>query len=261
MRFLKLVPVLLFFSYSCLGQNADTTDAEAALQRGLQLRDKGDKSAACFELARAHRLCDTLKEAGEAYYNCFCWMQGMEYFIKAKNAISAKDYNEGIENINFAIELCPDSGNYYAYRGICFEGKGNKDSALLDYTIAVNHDPKGYMGYYKRGIMLEEDSKFKDSFDDLSKAIEYNPDIADAYLYRAEDCENMDMEASSIYDYRHLISLDPKAGIGWYKLGLYNIKTGRDSCSYFQKALDLGIEDAQHYVDECNKYEERKNLK
>ena len=238
----------------------DAKYAPPYLQKGLLLKGKG-KSVACIYISKAHALSDTMKDAKREYSDNFCWMCGLEYFSKGKTEVNLKQFTEALQNLNMAITYCPDSGNYYAYRGIAYEGLGKLDSAITDYSFAIKLDSNSSMGYYRRALTYEQAQKYKEAFNDLTKALAINPKFANAYLHQATDCENLDMASAALYDYQQLLRLKPSEGIAWYKIGLNMQKNGQDACSYFEKAADLGCDDAQSYADDCKKAEARKALK
>jgi len=238
----------------------DAKYADPYLQKGLLLKGK-DKNEACIYISKAHWLSDTMKAATNAYQDNFCWMCGMDYYIKGKTEVDLKQYTESLQNLNKAISFCPDSGNYYVSRGVAYEGLGKSDSALADYNFALKLDSNNYRAHYHRALAYEQLQNYKGSFDDLTKTLVINPKLANAYLHHAVACENLNMPEAALYDYQQLLHLNPSEGVAWYKIGLHRKQNGEDGCGYFQKAVDLGYEDAQSYVDECNKEAARKALK
>jgi tetratricopeptide (TPR) repeat protein len=238
----------------------DAKYADPYLQKGLLLRSKG-RNTACAYIGKAHWLDESNAAAKQAFSDNFCWMCGNEYFTKGKTEVELKQFSTGLQNLNLAITYCHDSANYYTYRGIAFEGLGKLDSAIADYAFAIKHDSGNYMAYYRRAMTYEQAQKYKEAFDDLNKAILISPKFANAYKHQAADCENLNMPQAALYDYQQLLRLAPNEGIAWYKIGLRKKELGQDACDYFQKALDLGIDDAQSYADDCAKEAARKALK
>jgi tetratricopeptide (TPR) repeat protein len=227
--------------------------AEAYYQAGLIKKDKGDKTSACVYIGTARLYSDTMKAAKNAYSDCFCWMCGYEYFKKGRDQMDLKEYSDALPNLNMAILISPDSANYYAYRGGAYNGLNNLDSASADYSRAIRLDSNNSVVYYQRALSYEKKQKYQEAFKDLSITIKLNPRFVDAYIHRAEDSELMEKEASAQYDYQQIIRLKPGYGDAYFRVALYKVKMGQDGCEYFHKALDLGIDDAQGYVDDCEK--------
>ncbi len=230
------------------------------LQKGLLLKGKG-RNEACKYLSMAHWLNDTSKAAKAAYNDNFCFMCANENYVKGKTEVEMKQFAAGLQHLDVAIMYCHDSGNYYTYRGIAYEGLGKLDSAIADYTYAIKHDSGSYMAYYRRALTFEQAQKFREAFADLNKSILINPQFANAYKHQATDCESLSMPEAALYDYQQLLRLKPSEGIAWYKVGMHKKEMGQDACDYFQKALDLGIDDAQSYVDDCQKAAAHRALK
>jgi tetratricopeptide (TPR) repeat protein len=231
----------------------DPTYADAHYQLSLLKKEKGDKTGSCIEIGKTLMYNDTMKAAKSAYQDNFCWMCGMEFYKKGKDNLVMQQYGEAVSNLKMAATICPDSGNYGAYLGKACEGAGKTDSALVVYTQAIKSDPKSYYAYYFRGLFYEQKQKYAEAFSDLSTAIKLQPNSVDGYIHRASVCENMDNEASSIYDYKQIIRIKPDYGEAYYKLALYKQKLGQDACADFQKASDLGVDDATSYADDCKK--------
>jgi len=231
----------------------DEKYAEAYYQLGAILKASGDKTNSCVYLAKAIHFNDTLKRAKDLYRDGFCWMCGSEYFKTGKTHVDLKEYAEGLKSLNYAVLICPDSADYYAYRGAAFDGLGKTDSALMDYTSALKLDSSSYQAYYRRALMYEAKQKYQEAFNDLTKVVSMNPAFVDAYRHRAEDCENMGKDASAQYDYKQVIRLKPSDGEAYYKVAVFMHNAGQDACEYFQKALDNGDDDAQGYIDDCKK--------
>lgn len=230
-------------------------------QKGLSIKPR-DKKEACIYFSKALSLGDTVKPVKAEYRDDFCWTCGAEYFTKGKSEDGLKNFPEALKNLNMAIAYCHDSGSYYAYRGIAYEGLGKLDSAISDYSMGIKLDStKNYEGYYHRALTYEKAQKYKEAFNDLTKAILINSKFVDAFLHQAQDCENLSMPDAAYYDYQQVIKLKPSIGLAWYKVGLRKKDNGEDACSYFEKAADLGCDDAQSYADDCKKAAAKKALK
>ncbi len=229
----------------------DPTYADPFYQQALIKKAAGDKLGSCICIGKAIANNDTMAAAKNSYTNDFCWTTGVEYFKKGRDHVDIKEYKEALSDLNMACTICPDSGNFFAYRGQAYNGIGKSDSAIADFAAAIKADPKSFYAYYYRALAYEQKQDYNDAFNDLCVALKLRPNSADAYMHRADDCENLDKESSAIYDYQQVIRLKPNDGMPYYKVALYRQKLGQDACDYFQKALDLGIDDAQSYVDDC----------
>lgn len=236
----------------------DPTNAVGYYYLGVIKKDAGDKMGACKCIGAALTYSDTMKVAKDAYQNYFCWESAQEYYKKGMTEVSIKEYPEALRDMRIACMMSSDSGNYYGYLGMAYQGVGKADSAVAAFAKAIKLNPNSYSAYYYRGLVEEDKQQYQEAFDDLSKAIKISPKSAEAYIHRANVCENLDKEAAAQYDYQQIIVFKPDYGQAYYKIALYRQKLGQDACDYFKKAADLGVDDAQSYVDDCKKAEQKR---
>jgi tetratricopeptide (TPR) repeat protein len=100
-----------------------------------------------------------------------------EYFINRGNEYyKQKDYKNAILMYNNAIQLKPGiNDNLYYKRGCVFFNVGNFNSAIQDFTEAINlnHDKVKY--YYRRGQAYFRDEHYDCAIKDLEKALILDP--------------------------------------------------------------------------------------
>jgi tetratricopeptide (TPR) repeat protein len=89
-------------------------------------------------------------------------------------------------------------------------GKQEKyKEAVLDYTKAIETDPNYANAYYNRGYVYIEMKKYKLAISDLDKAIEINPKYAAAYHVRGIAYFFKKKYPEAIADYSEAIGLEP----------------------------------------------------
>ena len=81
--------------------------------------------------------------------------------------------------------------------------------AILNYTKAIESDPNYANAYYNRGFVYIKMRKYKLAVGDLDKAIEINPQYAAAYHVRGIAYFYKKKYAKAINDYSQAIELDP----------------------------------------------------
>ena len=64
------------------------------------------------------------------------------------------------------------------YQGIEYRRQGNNDSAMEEFTRAIELDPEYYFAYYNRALVYYQSGELESSLADYSKAIELHPDNA-----------------------------------------------------------------------------------
>ncbi|MFM6787580.1 MAG: tetratricopeptide repeat protein, partial [Microcystis panniformis] len=94
-----------------------------------------------------------------------------------------KRYDEGLAAITQAINLAPRAAWYYN-RGLLYSDLQKYDLALSDYSKAIEINPNYAEAYLNRGNLYYNQQKYELALSDYSKAIEINPNYAYAYYNR-----------------------------------------------------------------------------
>ena len=174
-------------------------DAQAYYRRGKARAAKGDDDSAVAdyakavdldpnmsipELVMAKRTKDIERDPNNAKaYRC----RALAYFRQGDFDSAAADYTK-------AIELNPDDAEAYYGRGSAYAEKGDLDSARKDYTKALELNMPQYPSIK---IIL------------LTKAIELNPNDAEAYRRRGSIYHGRHDYDNAIADYTRALELDP----------------------------------------------------
>ena len=224
---------------------------------------------------------------------------------RATSKHDLKDYNGSIEDCNKAIELDPDYASAYLFRTftskifgkpVCSDYKkacelgsslgcewyksecnsqlnnnsssltkedyftrGNskiekKDyqGAITDYTKAIELDPDYADAYINRGVVKDDLKDYYGAITDYTKAISLDPDYASAYNNRGVSKKNLKDYYGAIADYTKAISLDPDYASAYANRGIVKEKSGKPYCSDYKKACDLGKSDCcEWYNNQC----------
>ena len=107
--------------------------------------------------------------------------------------------------------LNPDPNNATAYlgRGTAHLKAFNFDSAIADFTRAIELEPNDASAYTNRGSAHYEKGEFAHAIADLNKALEINPKSALAYCNLGWTYEAMGDERKAIAHYRKALEIDP----------------------------------------------------
>ncbi len=92
-------------------------------------------------------------------------------------------------------------------RASAYSETGNFDSAISDYTMALEFDPKAELTYAFRGEMYGKKADFEAAIRDLTKSLELKANSI-AYVDRARIYEKMGDHARAITDYTKAIEFD-----------------------------------------------------
>ncbi|GAB4530535.1 MAG: hypothetical protein OHK0046_51170 [Anaerolineae bacterium] len=95
-------------------------------------------------------------------------------------------YTEALEDFVAALELDPNYPYAHNNRANIFYIRGNYDRAIEGYTRSIEMDGANrHIPYYNRGSVYQELGDFGAALEDLSTAIDIDPEYADTYLSRA----------------------------------------------------------------------------
>jgi lipoprotein NlpI len=83
-----------------------------------------------------------------------------------------------------SVFIASNQAENYCQKGVFDKTMGNYDQAILDYTKAIEIDPKYAIAYNFRGAAYSHQGNFSQAISDLNKAIEINPKDAYAYFNR-----------------------------------------------------------------------------
>ena len=101
------------------------------------------------------------------------------------NAYDGKgEYDLAIKDYTMAICLKTDDAQAYNNRGTAYGKKGNFDAAIKDFTTAIRHQPDHAGAYYNCGIAYDEKGEYDLAIKDYTMVIKHQPDYANAYYNR-----------------------------------------------------------------------------
>ena len=128
----------------------------------------------------------------------------------------------------------------YLRRGIEAEQQGQDAEAIQDLTKAIELNPELAKAYYIRGLAYGSQGEYKHAVQDYTKAIELNPEFAEAYYFRGSAYSIQGEYERAIEDLTKAIELEPDDA------GTYII---RGSAYYNQGEYERVIEDATKAIE------------
>jgi len=122
---------------------------------------------------------------------CFtspAWAGGVDDAKAGLAAFQERNYNEAIRLVTKAIasgELSREQlWGVYQLRGLVWSDKGDYDKAIVDYTEAIEIDPKNAIAYYSRGNAWAAKGDYDKAIADFTEAIDLEPKFSFAYFNR-----------------------------------------------------------------------------
>lgn len=130
--------------------------------------------------------------------------------------INNAKFQDGIENITKSIELKNDWDISYFYRAVAYHSLEQFDNAVLDYTKAIQLNPKMTDAYYNRAkIMLTrkdiERPDIKLAVVDLEKALELDEKFLEAMFAIAAAHKKLGNYELAVEYLDKLLSIEPEA--------------------------------------------------
>ena len=105
---------------------------------------------------------------------------------------------------------------YYKHR-FAQRKKADYERAIVDFTKAIEHNPKDVFAYNNRGVAYYNKGRFYRAVDDFSKVISLTPDDPFAYYGCGLAYRNLLVFEKSIQDFSTTIRLKPEAAADAYK--------------------------------------------
>ncbi len=166
-----------------------------------------------------------------------------------------KRYDEGLAAINQAINLAPRAA-WYVNRGSLYYNQQKYELALSDWNKAIDINPNFADAYYNRGLLYSDQQKYELALADYSKAIDINPNFADAYYNRGNLYSDLQKYDLALSDYSKAIDINPNYANAYYNRGnLYSDLQKYDlALSDYTKAIDINPNYANAYNNRGNLY-------
>jgi tetratricopeptide (TPR) repeat protein len=123
--------------------------------------------------------------------------------------------------------------------------------AAADYTRALESDPSYAEAYFNRGLTMYYQANLPEAIDDFSKTIRLKPAHLDAFVNRGIAYRAMGDYERALEDFNHVIAIQPAAGNAYFNRGVlfyFNLGKPEQACSDWQKALELGIGQAEEIL-------------
>ena len=132
--------------------------------------------------------------------------------------------------------------------GNIYSRKGNYEQAFPDFNKAIEMEPDYAEAYRERGITYVNNGDLDQAISDLNKAIELFPDFAEAFHDRANVYSGKGDDDNAIFDLNQAIIIDPDYAEAFHDRGkVYSHKGEIDNAiADYNKAIEI-----DPYFSEC----------
>jgi tetratricopeptide (TPR) repeat protein len=139
--------------------------------------------------------------------------------------------------------------------------KRNYDQAIEDYSKAIELNPQYADAYSNRGNAYYDKRNYDQAIEDYSKAIELNPQYAIAYYNRGNAYYNKRNYDQAIEDYSKAIELNPQYADAYSNRGnaYYDKRNYDQAIEDYSKAIELNPQYAIAYYNRGLAYYNKRN--
>ncbi|MBN8704109.1 MAG: hypothetical protein J0M08_13660 [Bacteroidetes bacterium] len=240
-----------------VSSQTSSNSIDVTLEKGISLLADKKKEEACICFYKSKELGS--KKAQSYYDDNFCADLALEKYKDGRTKLNLKQYEEAMPFFNDAIALAGDSAAYNK-RGLCNFMLSNYDSALADFSNAIKVAATNASYYHHRAQVWLAKNEYQQAFDDCSESIKLNPKGESAYFTRAAAEEAMTQQNAALFDYSEILRINPANAIAYYKRAVLKesfLNDRKASCEDYNKAFELGYEDAQENVNLCKKIKKK----
>ncbi len=131
------------------------------------------------------------------------------YFERGKIFIQLGELEKAKEDFKKAAELNPKLTESYVYLAQIELAQGN-DQEALKYLEKSSHGKKDYKYYFSLGKIHFNNKRYEQAVEYLSKAIQENPYLVDAYDLRAKSFKELGKYKEAIEDFKRAYTLMPE---------------------------------------------------
>jgi len=150
-----------------------------------------------------------------------------EYLItRAKLFERLNDINGAIDDYSAAIELLPEDGQLYQYRGYLYNLINSRDKAVADFSEAVKLNPEDTYSLYNKAMNSYERGEYGLALEDFAKLLSVDKTHHAAWYAKGVCHLNLQQNAEAIESLSHAIRLDEGNAEYYYIRGAARFRMG-----------------------------------
>ena len=178
-------------------------------------------------------------------------LKGNAYLNLSNEKLNLYKFNEDIVLIKKGIREYPEYAGLHNNLGLAYYYTLKFDSALFEYTLAIDLDKNSAKFYNSRGMARYHLNDFIGALSDFDMTLELKPDFLDALGNRGMvKIKTNDFEGA-VSDLTKAVNLNPSAAAAYYFRGIafMSLKKTNEAKNDWQQALNLGYKKAEEKLN------------
>jgi tetratricopeptide (TPR) repeat protein len=185
----------------------------------------------------------------------------MGYYLDEIETINGKRVGVYKSEVNIQEEKKDKFASQEASdQGVAYLDRQRYDEAIAEFNKAIEIDPDFADAYYNRGIANSKKGNLNQAISDYTKAIQINPNDSDSYYNRGLVYHKKNDFNQAISDYTKAIQISPDATAYYNRALDYSLKKEYDyAWDDVRKAEALGYKVDTNFLEELKKASGRQN--
>jgi serine/threonine-protein kinase len=172
-----------------------------------------------------------------------------EYVLLGKSSNKARNYKQAINDFTAALKLDPRNFEAFANRALAHKGLGNHAAAVADCDAALKEEDHLAV-LVLRGECYCYLKDYEKALRDLDRAVQKDPNNAEAWATRGLVYLNMDRHDDAIRDLDKALDLDPKDDQSYFfrAQARRSKKDFEGALQDYGRAIDLNRKAARYFL-------------
>jgi tetratricopeptide (TPR) repeat protein len=198
----------------------------------------GRALAACFQPQPDYRARDDFEHGKNLLATP---TNAIAYMMRGTARAQLGDDLGAMVDYTSAIDLNPRLLVAYNNRGNLRQNSGDVDGALADFSTVLEIDPQSAIAYNNRAILYTQNGRFVEAVADYRRAIEIQPELVSVYNNLGNNYCQMGESALAIANYTQAIESDPQFAVAYSnRANVYRIDGDfTTALADYDRAIDL----------------------
>ncbi|MDW7694226.1 tetratricopeptide repeat protein [Flammeovirgaceae bacterium SG7u.111] len=171
-------------------------------------------------------------------------------YEKGNEFFAANDYENAISSYSSYLSTHPKHIKSLYNRGRAYEETDKLELAVEDYKMASDIEPRDMTFVFSLGIVHFKLEQYSQVVLDMNRVLKIHPNNADAHSLKGRAQIKQGLVKDALKSYDLALTHDKNHEKTYLYRGMLKILTKQSGgCADLKKALSLGEENAQEYID------------